>query len=215
MDASLKVGRAAAQKLFPDVSRETWARLETLVALLLKWQKTINLVAPKTVPEVWTRHVADSLQVAALIPPDARIVVDLGSGGGFPGLVIAAVLKDRDGAEIHLIESDQRKSAFLREAARAMAVRAKVHNARIESALSDWPPGADVVTARALAPLKDLIGLAAPLLKAGTPGIFPKGRESLEELAQAEAVWTLDARLVPSLTDPEARVVVVSAVKPR
>ena len=215
MDAALKAGRAAAQELFPDVSRETWARLDVLVAQLLKWQKTINLVAPKTLPEVWMRHVADSLQVAALIPPGARIVVDLGSGGGFPGLVIAAVLKDRGGAEIHLIESDQRKAAFLREAARAMGVPATVHNARIESALSDWPHGADVVTARALAPLKDLIALAEPLLKAGAPGIFPKGRESLEELAQAEAVWTLDANLVPSLTDPEARVVVVSGAAPR
>lgn len=207
--------RTTAQKLFPDVSRETWVRLDVLVAQLVKWQKTINLVAPKTLPDVWMRHVADSLQVAALIPPGAKIVVDLGSGGGFPGLVIAAALADREGAEIHLVESDQRKAAFLREAARAMGVPARVHNARIESALENWPHGADVVTARALAPLKDLIGLAEPLLKAGTPGIFPKGRESLEELAEAERNWAFHADLTPSLTGPEARVVVVSSVKPR
>jgi 16S rRNA (guanine527-N7)-methyltransferase len=211
----MEVGRAAAQKLCPAVSRETWARLDLLVTQLLKWQKTINLVAPKTLPEIWTRHVADSLQVAALIPLGAKTVVDLGSGGGFPGLVIAAVLADREGAEIHLVESDQRKAAFLREAARAMGVSAKIHNKRIESALSNWPHGADAVTARALAPLGELISLAEPLLKAGTPGIFPKGRETKEELAQAERIWQFRADLVPSLTDPEARVVVVSSVKPR
>jgi 16S rRNA (guanine527-N7)-methyltransferase len=215
MDASLEAGRAAAHKLFPDVSRETWTRLDVLVAQLLKWQKTINLVAPKTLPEVWTRHVADSLQVAALIPPDARIVVDLGSGGGFPGLAVAAALADRDGAEIQLVESDQRKAAFLREAARAMGVPVTVHNARIESALQSWPHGADAVTARALAPLPRLLKLAAPLLKAGTLGIFPKGRETNDELAQAEREWVLRADLVPSLTDPDARVVVVSSLKPR
>jgi 16S rRNA (guanine527-N7)-methyltransferase len=205
-------GRAEAKRLSPSVSRETWARLEAFIGQLEKWQKTINLVAPGTLPGVWTRHVADGVQVAELVPAGAKTVVDLGSGGGFPGLVVAAMRPD---VHVHLIESDQRKSAFLREAARAMRVPATVHNARIESALAAWPHGADVVTARALSPLPTLIGLALPLLKAGTVGIFPKGREIKEELAEAEKLWTLNYALVPSRTDPEARLVVVTGLTPR
>ncbi len=208
-------GRTEAVRLFPDVSRETFERLDKLVAGLDKWQKTINLVAPATLKEVWLRHIADSLQVAALIPPDARIVVDLGSGGGFPGLVVAAALADREGAHVHLIESDQRKAAFLRETARAMAVPVSVHNARIESALAAWPHGADIVTARALAPLDRLIGLALPLLTAVTVGIFAKGREINEELTTAQSLWAFEHRLVASRLDPEARLVVVSAARAR
>ena len=204
--------RAEAERLFPQVSRETWARLEALTELLVKWQKTINLVSPSTLPQVWTRHVADSLQVAELVPAGAKTVVDLGSGGGFPGLVIAAARPD---TYVHLIESDQRKAAFLREAARAMRVPVSVHNQRIESALDSWPHGADAVTARALAPLKELLGLAAPLLKAGTVGIFAKGREINEELAQAEAVWNLNHEMIPSRTEDGARLLVVSALTPR
>ena len=204
--------RAAAQRLFPEVSRETWERLEALTGLLAKWQKTINLVSPSTLPHVWTRHVADSLQTAELVPAGASTVVDLGSGAGFPGLVIAAARPD---VYVHLIESDQRKCAFLREAARAMRVPVAVHNQRIESALESWPHGADAVTARALAPLTQLLGLAAPLLKAGTVGIFAKGREIQEELASAGADWQIACDLVPSRTEDGARLLVVSALTPR
>jgi 16S rRNA (guanine527-N7)-methyltransferase len=213
--SDLASDRAEAEALFPDVSRETWARLDVLVAQLLKWQKTINLVAPKTLDEVWTRHVADGLQILDIAPASAKIFVDLGSGGGFPGLVLAAALAERPGAHIHLIESDQRKSAFLRESARAMQVPATVHNARIESALAAWPHGADIVTARALAPLKKLTELAYPLLKAGTVGIFPKGQDVESELTEATKYWSLSCELVPSRTEEAARLAVVSEVRPR
>lgn len=207
--------KAQAQNLFPDVSRETWARLDILVAQLLKWQKTINLVAPKTLDEVWTRHVADGLQILDVAPASAKVFVDLGSGGGFPGLVLAAALAERPGAHVHLVESDQRKAAFLREAARAMQVPATVHNARIESALAAWPHRADIVTARALAPLKKLIELAYPLLKVGTVGIFPKGQDVESELTEATKYWSLSSELVPSRTEEAARLAVVSEVRPR
>jgi 16S rRNA (guanine527-N7)-methyltransferase len=212
---SAATDRGEAEALFPDVSRETWARLDVLVTQLLKWQKTINLVAPKTLDEVWTRHIADGLQILDVAPASAKVFVDLGSGGGFPGLVLAAALAERPGAHVHLIESDQRKSAFLREAARAMQVPATVHNARIESALAGWPHGGDVVTARALAPLKKLIDLAYPLLKAGTIGIFPKGQDVESELTEATKYWSLSSKLVPSRTEAAARLAVVSAVTKR
>jgi 16S rRNA (guanine527-N7)-methyltransferase len=207
--------KAQAQALFPDVSRETWARLETLVALLLKWQKTINLVAPKTLDQVWMRHIADGLQILDAAPAEARIFVDLGSGGGFPGLVLAAALAERPGAKVHLVESDQRKAAFLRESARAMSVPALVHNARIEDALGSWTEGGDVVTARALAPMKRLLELAYPLLKAGMVGIFPKGQDVESELTEATKCWSFSCELVPSRTESAARLAVVSGVTPR
>jgi 16S rRNA (guanine527-N7)-methyltransferase len=207
--------RDQAEALFPDVSRETWDRLQALSELLAKWQRTINLVGSRTLDEIWMRHIADGLQVAEIAPAGARVFVDLGSGGGFPGLVIAAALANRPGFQMHLIESDQRKSAFLREASRAMAVSASVHNARIEVALADWSHGADVVTARAVAPLKKLLELAEPLLKSGTVGIFPKGQDVESELTEATKYWTFSCDLVPSRTEASARLVVVSGVTPR
>lgn len=207
--------KGRAEALFPDVSRETWSRLDILAGLLAKWQRTINLVGGKTLDEVWTRHIADGLQIAELAPAKAKIFVDLGSGGGFPGLVLAAALANRPGFHMHLIESDQRKCSFLREAARAMSVPTTVHNARIEAALADWSHGADVVTARALAPLNKLLELGFPLLKAGTVGIFPKGQDVESELTEATKYWTILCELVPSRTHAQARLVVVSEVTPR
>jgi 16S rRNA (guanine527-N7)-methyltransferase len=213
--SGVQADRARAQTLFPDVSRETWGRLDVLVAQLAKWQKTINLVASKSLDEVWTRHIADGLQILDIAPASAKIFVDLGSGGGFPGLVLAAGLAERPGAHVHLVESDQRKCAFLREAARAMNVPATVHNERIESALAAWPHGGDVVTARALAPMKKLLELAYPLLKAGTVGIFPKGQDVESELTEATKCWSFSIELVPSRTESAARMAVVSGVTPR
>jgi 16S rRNA (guanine527-N7)-methyltransferase len=132
IDAYLARDRAGAEAIVGDVvSRETWARLDSLVAVLLKWQDTTNLIAPSTLGEIWTRHIADSLQLLMIVP-QARAWVDLGSGGGFPGLVIACAMADYSGAEIHLVESNQKKSAFLREAARILNVPAIVHARRIE-----------------------------------------------------------------------------------
>lgn len=211
----MSADRNRAVALFPHVSRETWERLDQFAVLLAKWQKAINLVSPKTLDEMWTRHIADSLQIVDLVPGSAEILVDLGSGGGFPGLVIAAALADRPGFHAHLIESDQRKCAFLREVARTMGVPVEIHNMRIEAALSECPHGADVVTARALAPIKELLFLAAPLLKAGTLGIFPKGQDVESELIEATKYWTISAKIIPSRTDEKAGIVVVSELSPR
>ncbi len=211
----MNTDRARAVQQFPHVSRETWERLDIFAAQLAKWQKTINLISQKTLGEIWTRHIADSLQLLDLVPDSARVFVDLGSGGGFPGLVLAAAFADRLAAEFHLIESDQRKSAFLREAARAMGVRVQVHNTRIEAALENWPHGADVVSARALAPLSELISLAAPLLKAGTVGLFPKGQDIESELTQATRYWTISATIMPSRTEERAGILVVSGLSAR
>ena len=193
--------REAAERIV-DVSRETWARLERLVAALDRWQKTVNLVAPATLPEVWTRHIADSTQLVACAPGQPKTWVDLGSGAGFPGLVVAAML---DECAVHLVESTAKKAAFLREAARAMGVAVTIHATRAEQAVAALH--ADVVSARALAPLVDLLGLTEPLLKSGAIGLFPKGREAAHELTRAQECWRFTASLRPSLTDPEARIV--------
>jgi 16S rRNA (guanine527-N7)-methyltransferase len=208
-EADLAHDRARADALLAGiVSRETWKRLDGLVALLLKWQRTTNLVAPSTLAEIWTRHVADSLQLLT-IAPNARAWADLGSGGGFPGLVLACAMADYPGAKIDLVESSQKKSAFLREAARVLSVPAIVHAQRIEDFVSAPVQSFDVITARALAPLDKLIGYAFPLLKTGTIGLFPKGRDAEAELTAASKSWIMDAELVPSVTDPQARIVVV------
>jgi 16S rRNA (guanine527-N7)-methyltransferase len=191
------------------VSRETIARLGAFAALLLKWQQRTNLVAPSTLRHLWTRHIADSLQLLALAP-DARTWVDLGSGGGFPGIVIACALPERSG-KVHLVESNAKKSAFLREAARVLAVPALVHGARIEDFTGSFDESVDVVTARALAPLDEVLAYAAPLLKSGAQGLFLKGRDVEAELTEAAKYWILDAGLVPSKTSAHGRIVVVRA----
>src|SRR4051812_34785774 len=190
------------------VSRETWVRLDGLVELLFKWQDATNLVAPATIAEVWTRHIADSGQLLALAP-GARTWADLGSGAGFPGLVIACAMADHPGAIVHLVESNQKKSAFLREATRILGIPAIVHAERIEDFVRATTQPFDVVTARALAPLDKLIGYASPLLKTGALGLFPKGQDVESELTTASKSWTIVTELVPSVTDPRARIVVV------
>ena len=209
IDMRLARDRAQAEALFGGlVSRETWARLDSLVALLLKWQDTTNLIAPSTLNEIWTRHIADSLQLLTIVP-EARVWVDLGSGGGFPGLVVACAMADYPGAKVHLVESNQKKSAFLRESARVLNVPAIVHARRIEDFVSASMQSFDVVTARALAPLEKLLGYAGPLLKTGAIGLFPKGQDVEAELTAASKSWTMWTELVPSVTDPQARIVVV------
>jgi 16S rRNA (guanine527-N7)-methyltransferase len=192
-------------------------RLEVYAALIQKWQKAINLVAPKTLPELWSRHFLDSAQLLEHAPANTQRWLDLGSGGGFPGLVIAA-LSD---AHVHLVESDQRKSAFLREAAWAMNVAATVHVKRIEAvepaqlhaAMGGAP---QVISARALAPLSDLIGLAHPLVGEGTIYLFPKGRTAEDELTEARRYWTIPtADKLPSRTDPEASILRLQGLGPK
>jgi 16S rRNA (guanine527-N7)-methyltransferase len=191
-----------------NVSRETFRRLEQFVELLLRWQTSTNLVASSTLPRLWTRHVADSLQLLPLVP-EARTWADLGAGAGFPGLVIACALTETPGAEVHLVESNQKKAGFLREVARSLSLPAVVHAQRIEDFVKGNTRRFDVVTARALAPLDRLIGYAIPLLKTGAVGLFPKGQDVGAELTQASKSWKIDADLIPSKTDPHGRIVLV------
>ena len=174
----------------------------------------MNLIAPSTEPVLWTRHIADSLQLLALAPA-ARTWVDLGSGGGFPGLVIACALADTPGARVDLVESNAKKAAFLRDAVRATAAPAMVHAVRIEDFVAQAAAAVDVVTARALAPLNELLALAYPLLKRGAEGVFPKGQDVATELTEAAKCWNIQTSLVPSRTDPRARIVIVRAIEPR
>jgi 16S rRNA (guanine527-N7)-methyltransferase len=206
-EKTLAADRAAALKLTP-VSCETQAALDQFVELFLKWQRAVQLVAHSTLSKIWTRHIADSLQLLDLAP-DAKVWADLGSGGGFPGAVIAIALKGREGARVHLIESDQRKAAFLREAARILDLPAMIHVKRIEEAAATDFPRLEVVTARALAPLPDLLVLAAPLLQNGAKGLFMKGANVDNELTGATKSWSIKSTIVPSKTDAEGRIVVV------
>src|SRR5262244_1080856 len=209
--------RERALALTP-VSRETLARLDRFVALLLAWQRTTSLIAPSTVSHLWTRHIADSLQLLDL-GPHARVWIDLGAGGGFPGLVIACALAGRPGAQVHLIESNTKKAAFLREAQRLTETPASVHAARIEDFVASFEGPADVVAARAVAPLKSLLDQCFPLLgKSGAMGLFPKGQNAELELGQAREsraakAWTMNATLVPSRTDPAGRIIVIRDVE--
>jgi len=212
-DSLLAEDRARALELTP-VSREIAARLDRFVALLLDRQQRLNLIAPSTIPNVWTRHVADSLQLLELAP-QARTWIDLGSGAGFPGLVIACALADAPGAEVHLVESTGKKSDFLREAARHIGVPATVHGVRIEDFAKNLTLRPDIVTARALAPLDEILALAHPFSKTGAQGLFLKGQDVGSELTLASKYWKFEPVLVPSKTSPNSRIVSVRSWEPR
>ena len=194
--------RAEAGELL-DVSRETLDRLEVYLDLLARWQRRINLVGAATLADPWRRHVLDSGQLWRVWPSGARVLVDLGSGAGLPGLVLAVL----GAPETHLVESDRRKAAFLREAARACEASATVHAVRIE----DLPPlGADVVAARALAPLPELLALAESQLRPGAVCLFPKGRAAESELTLARETWKMAVDRRASLSDPDGQVLIIS-----
>jgi 16S rRNA (guanine527-N7)-methyltransferase len=180
------------------VSRESLARLERLVAVALAWQERINLIAPSTIPEIWKRHVLDSAQLLPLLPQGTTKIADLGSGGGFPALVLAATTT----AEIHMYEANAKKVAFLQEALRHMGVKAQVHRSRLEqnSAPKDMPE-VQIVTARAFAPLSELLGYAAPFMAKGAKGLFHKGQDVDAELTVAAKAWEITALKHSSLTD--------------
>ena len=186
------------------------ARLERHLALLEQWNPRINLVSRASLAHAWTRHFADSAQLWRLRPPGARVWVDLGSGAGFPGLVVAAMAADSEPLEVHLVESDQRKAAFLATVARETGVRATVHAERAEA----MPAlGADVVSARALAPLDTLLGLSEKHRRPGGIGLFPKGASVHKEIAEAAVHWHFDHAIHPSLTDPRAAIVEIGATR--
>jgi 16S rRNA (guanine527-N7)-methyltransferase len=196
-----------------NVSRETLKKLQIIVSQLEKWQPRINLVAPSTMADIWKRHIADSLQLQSLMP-SARRWIDLGSGGGFPGLVIAAVFAEFKDAEVTLVESNGKKCAFLRETARLSELPVRVVQARIESTIPHLIDRFDVVSARALAPLDNLLELTAPLIAIGTTGIFPKGQDVDREIKLASISWRIEHELVESQTEIGAKIVVIkSAVR--
>lgn len=172
------------------VSRETMERLEHLVRLFGKWSKAVNLAAPSTLPDIWRRHVADSLQIYGLHPGPHRWV-DLGSGGGFPGIVTAIVLLETDGGHVDLIESNQKKAAFLRTVLTETGARGTVHAIRVEEAAGTLS-GQTAVSARALADLDKLISLASPWLEKGATAWFHKGRDYRAEIENARRSWTFD-----------------------
>jgi len=190
------------------VSRETLERLETYLALLVRWQPRINLVGPATLRDPWRRHVLDSAQLLPLLPESTQTLMDLGSGAGFPGLVMAIL----GIPEVHLVESDQRKVAFLREVAAATGTRVIFHPARIE-AIS--PLRADVVTARALAPLARLLAYAIPFLGPKGVCLFLKGELAEQELATAARDWAMTVERFASRSDPSGVILRLGAISPR
>jgi 16S rRNA (guanine527-N7)-methyltransferase len=206
----MSVSAEAFRRAF-DVSRETLARLETHVTLLRRWNPRINLVAGSTLADVWTRHVADSAQLFALRPPEARLWLDLGSGAGFPGLVIAALAAEAaPDITVRLVESDQRKAAFLATVAREARLAAEVVAERWQRLA---PQGADVVSARALAPLGELLAALEKHRRPGGLGLFPKGGTVHKEIAEASVRWRFEHKLTPSRTEPRAAILEIGAIE--
>jgi 16S rRNA (guanine527-N7)-methyltransferase len=187
------------------VSRETHERLARYAELLCEWNAHVNLVSRLSLKDLWRRHLLDSAQLYPLVPRETRVLLDLGSGAGFPGLVLAIL----GVPEVHLVESDARKCAFLREAARVTATPVTIHARRIEQ-LAPFP--VDVVTARALAPLQDLLDLADRFLQPHSMCVFLKGKNVAEELSAARHQWKMHETVVPSRTDPEAAVLLLRQV---
>ncbi len=205
--------KAAALALTP-VSRETEQRLDRYVGLLGEWQAKTNLVAPSTLPTLWTRHVADSLQLLTLAP-SAKVWVDLGSGGGFPGIVLACALAGTAGAMVHLVERNTKKAAFLREALRVTDSPGTVHLADIEDSVDRITGAADCVTARAVAPLHQLIGFAEPWVKHGAKALFLKGQDVEAELTEATKSWNIKPNLHSSRTGGQGWIVELDHIERR
>ena len=182
-----------------DLEEDLRERLLVFTALLTRWNPTIRLVSVQDMPHLWHRHVEDSLQLIPLIPRETPRAVDLGSGGGFPGLVLAIAT----GIHFDLIEADGRKAAFLREAASATDAPVTVHASRIEEVRL---PTVALITARAMAPLRLLLALAFPFLIEGGTCLFPKGARAEAEIAEADQDWTMKLRRVPSATSVDAQI---------
>ena len=208
MQGSMPIPANLASKL--DVSRETFERLEHYASLVVKWQKSVNLVANSTIPDLWTRHIWDSAQLVPLVVAHRRAdaplrILDIGSGAGFPGLILS-ILTD---AEIHLVESDQKKCIFMNNVIRECGLTARTHNARLET-LDDQK--ADIVTARALASMDKLMALLDHQLRPGLRCLFLKGRQVQDELAALNDWANLRWQLHPSLTQEDAFVVDLTVI---
>ena len=190
------------------VSRETEEKLASFVDLLLRWNGRINLVSARSAEDVWRRHVADALQLLPLAPASPERAIDIGSGAGFPGLVLAVAT----GRETHLVEADKRKAAFLSQAASQLGLaNVRVHPRRVEAAPL---PEAALLTARALAPLPALLRYARPLLAPGGVALFPKGRTAERELTDASRDWIMRVERFPSRTDPASTIFRISEIRP-
>jgi 16S rRNA (guanine527-N7)-methyltransferase len=205
--------KAEALKLIP-VSHETVARLDRYLDLLCQWQAKTNLVAPSTLPQLWTRHIADSLQLLTLAPT-AKTWIDLGSGGGFPGVVLACALAEAPEAKVHLVERNSKKAAFLREALRITSAPGIVHAMGIEDIVDSFEEPVDCVTARALAPLHQLIGFAEPLVRKGAKALFLKGQDVEAELTDATKYWNIKPNLHASLTGGQGWIVELDHIERR
>jgi 16S rRNA (guanine527-N7)-methyltransferase len=195
-------------RAWTGVSRETLDRLKQYAGLLGKWQRAINLVSPDTLPDLWYRHMLDSAQLWPLLPEECRVLVDLGSGAGFPGLVLAIMGVPK----VHLVEADARKATFLREAARIAVPHDSavvVHARRLEAL---QPFAVDAITSRGLAPLSVLLRYAVDFIGPSTVCIFPKGAKAEEELTEAAKDWRMRVERVPSITDPAATIFRVSEI---
>lgn len=194
-----------------DVSRETMDRLEAYTALLKKWNRTINLVGRNTVPVLWERHILDSAQIMAFCPEEARVWADLGSGAGLPGAIVAVLAAQFcPRLSVTCVESDQRKAAFLRTVIRELGLKARVVSGRIEETA---PLEADIVSARALAPLPDLLAYATRHLKPAGKAIFLKGSGYLSEIEEARGEWAFDIKTVPSKTDKSGAILILGGIR--
>lgn len=194
-----------------NVSHESYDRLIILAELLLEWQKHINLIAPSTIPELWKRHIIDSLQIVPLLPKDTTAIADLGSGAGFPGLVLAA----SQPAIVHMYEANAKKAAFLSEALRKMKCPGVVHRERLEPKQTpNNMPQVQVVTARAFAPLPLLLSLARPFMRHGARALFHKGQDVDSELLEAAKSWTMRYSKHPSAVDSQSVILSVEELKP-
>lgn len=194
-----------------NVSRETLVQLEQLVCLVEKWNPVINLVSRRSIPEIWERHLLDSAQLFGLIPRTAKQLLDLGSGGGFPGLVLAVLSRDTlPDLQVTLVEADQRKATFLSEAARQLSLRCKVVAQRIEALA---PQDADVLTARALAPLVTLCGHVYRHLSSQGVAVFPKGVHVEAEIAEARLAWSFTENRFASKSDNAATILTITDLR--
>jgi 16S rRNA (guanine527-N7)-methyltransferase len=214
---NLETSRAAldVQELLVSdygVSRETIERFEAYQAILTKWAPRINLVGASTLAAFWDRHILDSAQILPLARPDAKTWVDFGSGAGFPGLVIAALVQSHDGAHVTLIEASAKRCGFLREAARAMQVKVEIINDKLEHVT---PHPVDIITARAFTALDRLLAYADPWQGPQTQALFPKGEEVSGELAQASTNWLFKSTIHPSVSDARGCIVEVTECQAR
>jgi len=212
-------GYTAGIECWPDAFQRAFGatsadieKLETYAALLRKWQRAVNLVSPDSLDTVWQRHFADSAQLLPFIHPGSTCL-DFGSGAGFPGMVVA-ILGAPGGTRVHLVESNARKCAFLREVGRQTATAVEIHNARIEEiATRGTVTSIEVVMARGVAPLVRLLELSQPFFRRATVGLFLKGRRADDEIAEARKGWTFDLDMHPSATEPDGKVLQVRSLE--